>query len=161
VAQATLASERGLTLMELSYRMRGALWRIADLIRASGRENDAGILRDFGALVTQIDAACAIADRFLENRMAGVEQAGDASIVKNNYSRALRAYSLLGLRLGGIDEQYIAPITYGDLNTGNWMADFMNSYAWTIAGGSEEIQRNIIAERMLEMPREPKNWNQA
>jgi alkylation response protein AidB-like acyl-CoA dehydrogenase len=158
VAQATLASERGLTLMELSYRMRGALWRIADLIRSSGRENDAGVLRDFGALVTQIDAACAIADRFLENRMAGIEQVGDASIVKNNYSRALRAYSQLGLRLGGMGEQYIAPITYGDLNTGNWMADFMNSYAWTIAGGSEEIQRNIIAERMLAMPREPKGW---
>jgi cytosine/adenosine deaminase-related metal-dependent hydrolase len=70
----------------------------------------------------------------------------------------LREYSLLGTRLGGIDEQYRAAITYGDLNTGNWMADFMNSYAWTIAGGSEEVQRNIIAERMLEMQREPKGW---
>ena len=27
-----------------------------------------------------------------------------------------------------------------------------------IAGGSEEVQRNIIAERMLEMQREPKAW---
>ena len=51
-----------------------------------------------------------------------------------------------------------APITYGDLTTGNFMADFMNSYAWTIAGGSEEVQRNIVSERMLGMPREPKNW---
>lgn len=161
VAQATLSSERGLTLMELSYRMRGALWRVADLIRKNGREGDRGVLRDFGALVTQVDASCAIADKFLENRMAGIERIGDASIVKNAYSRALRAYSLLGLRLGGMDEQYIAPITFGDLNTGNWMADFMNSYAWTIAGGSEEVQRNIIAERMLELPREPKNWKVA
>jgi alkylation response protein AidB-like acyl-CoA dehydrogenase len=158
VAQATLSSERGLTLMELSYRMRGALWRVAELIRKNGRENDAGVLRDFGKLKTQIDAVCAIADTFLENRMNGLERLGDASIVKNAYSRALRAYSLLGLRLGGIEEQYVAPITFGDLNTGNWMADFMNSYAWTIAGGSEEVQRNIIAERMLEMPREPKGW---
>ena len=158
VAQATLASERGLTLMELSYRLRGALWRIRDLIRASGREGDVGVLRDFGQLVTQVDAACAIADRFLEKRMAGNEQVGDASVVKNNYSRALRAYALLGVQLGGMDEQYRAQITFGDLNTGNWMADFMNSYAWTIAGGSEEIQRNIVAERLLGMPREPKEW---
>ena len=158
VAQATLASERGLTLMELSYRMRGAMWRMADLIRKNGKENDAGILRDFGQLVTQVDTACAIADRFLDNRMKGIERIGDASIVKNTYSRALRAYSWLGVRVGGVDEQYIAPITFGDLNTGNWMADFMNSYAWTIAGGSEEVQRNIIAERMLDMPREPKGW---
>lgn len=158
VAQATLASERGLTLMELSYRMRGALWRVAELIRNNRLEGDAGVMRDFGALVTQIDAACAIADKFLENRIAGIERVGDASIVKNTYSRALRAYSLLGVRLGGVEEQYIAPITFGDLNTGNWMADFMNSYAWTIAGGSEEVQRNIISERMLDMAREPKGW---
>jgi alkylation response protein AidB-like acyl-CoA dehydrogenase len=158
VAQTTLSSERGLTLMELSYRMRGALWRIAELIREHGRDDDPGVLRDFGRLTTQIEAACAIADTFLENRMNGIERVGDASIVKNTYSRALRAYSLLGLRLGGLDEQYRHPITFGDLNTGNWMADFMNSYAWTIAGGSEEVQRNIIAERMLEMPREPRGW---
>lgn len=158
VAQATLASERGLTLMELSYRMRGALKRVAKLIREHGREDDQGILRDFGSLVTQVDAVCAIADQFLDNRIKGIERIGDASIVKNSYSRALRAYSLLGLRIGGMSEQYIAPITFGDLNTGNWMADYMNSFAWTIAGGSEEVQRNIISERMLDMPREPKGW---
>jgi alkylation response protein AidB-like acyl-CoA dehydrogenase len=158
VAQATLASERGLTLMELSYRTRGSLWRIAKLIREKGRSEDQGVLRDFGRLTTQIDASCAIADEFLENRMNGIERVGDASIVKNSYSRALRAYSDFGIRLGGMDEQYRAPITYGDLNTGNWMTDYMNSYAWTIAGGSEEVQRNIIAERMLGMPREPKGW---
>ncbi|GGC05807.1 acyl-CoA dehydrogenase [Novosphingobium endophyticum] len=158
VAQATLASERGLTLMELSYRMRGALGRVAKLIREYGREDDQGMLRDFGELVAEVDAVCATADRFLDNRIKGIERIGDASIVKNAYSRALRAYSKLGLRIGGVGEQYVAPITFGDLNTGNWMADFMNSYAWTIAGGSEEVQRNIIAERMLEMPREPKNW---
>jgi alkylation response protein AidB-like acyl-CoA dehydrogenase len=158
VAQATLSSERGLTLMELSYRMRGALWRMADLIRSNGLEQDAGVLRDFGQLVTQIDAVCAIADRYLENRVRGIERPGDASMVKNSYSRALRAYSRLGVRIGGMDEQYLGPITFGDLNTGNWMADFMNSYAWTIAGGTEEVQRNIIAERTLGMPREPRGW---
>jgi alkylation response protein AidB-like acyl-CoA dehydrogenase len=158
VAQATLSSERGLTLMELTYKMRGALSRIAQLIRKNGLENDAGVLRDFGQLVVRCDEACAIADRFLQNRIEGHEGLGDASIVKNTYSRVLREYSLLGTRLGGIEEQYRAPIVYGDLTTGNWMADFMNSYAWTIAGGSEEVQRNIIAERMLEMQREPKGW---
>lgn len=157
-AQATLSSERGLTLMELSYRMRGAAWRLADLIRENGREDDAGVLRDFGQLITQLDAATAIADQFLENRINGIEGVGDASIVKNTYARALRDYSRLGVRLGGIEEQYVKPITFGDLNTGNWMADFMNSYAWTIAGGSDEIQRKIIAERMLNMPKEPKGW---
>lgn len=158
VAQTTLASERGLTLMELSYRMRGNMGRLTTLIRDAGRADDAGLMRDLGRLSAQVDATCALADQFLENRMNGIERVGDASIVKNSYSRALRAWSDLGVRVGGMGEQYRNPITFGDLNTGNWMADFMNSFAWTIAGGSEEIQRNIIAERMLEMPREPKGW---
>jgi alkylation response protein AidB-like acyl-CoA dehydrogenase len=144
--------------MELSYRMRGALSRVTELIHRHGRENDVEVLREFGALTARVDSACAIADRFLENRMNGIERVGDASIVKLTFSRVLREYALLGLKIGGLDEQYRAAITFGDFNTGNWMADYMNSYAWTIAGGSDEVQRNIIAERMLDMPREPKNW---
>jgi alkylation response protein AidB-like acyl-CoA dehydrogenase len=162
VAQSTLASERGLTLLELSARMRGALWRIADLIGETGRKNDAGILRDLGRLSTKVDAACALADQFLANRIAGEERVGDASLVKLCYSRTLREFTALGLRLGGLDAQYHAPIIFGGgMETGNWMADFMNSYAWTIAGGSDEVQRNIIAERLLGMPREPKSWTLA
>ncbi|WP_417621333.1 acyl-CoA dehydrogenase family protein [Parasphingorhabdus sp.] len=158
VAQATLASERGLTLMELSYRLRGNMYRLAETVQKCGRVDDAGILRDLGRLVTQIDAVCALSDQFLQKRIDGTEVIGDASIVKNAYSHCLRAWADLGVRVGGITAQYREPITFGDLNSGNWMADFMNSYAWTIAGGSEEVQRNIIAERMLGMPREPKGW---
>jgi alkylation response protein AidB-like acyl-CoA dehydrogenase len=158
VAQATLSSERGLTLMELSYRMRGALARVAELIRKNGRE--------------QTRACCAISASWQPGRyrlrhcrpVPAEPHRRDRrpgrclDRQEHLFSRVLREYSLLGLRLGGMAEQYRAPITFGDLNTGNWMADFMNSYAWTIAGGSEEVQRNIIAERMLEMPREPKHW---
>ena len=159
VAQSTLSSERGLTLLELSTRLRGARWRLDSLIKASGRASDAGILREFGRLVTSIDAACALADQFLATRIAGEEQVGDASLVKLTYSRTLRAFTALGLRLGGINAQHHDPIVFGGgMETGNWMADFMNSYAWTIAGGSDEVQRNIISERMLGMPREPKTW---
>ncbi|WP_425999942.1 acyl-CoA dehydrogenase family protein [Caulobacter sp. DWR1-3-2b1] len=162
VAQSTLSSERGLTLLELSARMRGALWRIADLIRENGREGDAGILRDFGRLATKIDATCALADQFLANRISGKERVGDASLVKLSYSRTLREFTSLGLRISGLEAQYHAPIIFGGgMETGNWMADFMNSYAWTIAGGSDEVQRNIIAERLLGMPREPKSWTLA
>ena len=108
----------------------------------------------------RVDSVCAIADAYLQKRIEGTESIGDAALVKLGYSRCLRAWADFGVRIGGVSEQYRAPITFGDLNTGNWMADFMNSYAWTIAGGSDEVQRNIISERMLGMPREPKHWTQ-
>jgi alkylation response protein AidB-like acyl-CoA dehydrogenase len=37
---------------------------------------------------------------------------------------------------------------------GDWSHDYLESYSETIAGGTAEIQRNIIAERILGLPRE-------
>ena len=39
------------------------------------------------------------------------------------------------------------------LQDGRWVTGFFMSFANTIAGGSSEIQRNIIAERVLGLPR--------
>ena len=38
---------------------------------------------------------------------------------------------------------------------GDWQARFLHAPAIRIAGGSNEVQRNIIGERALGLPREP------
>jgi alkylation response protein AidB-like acyl-CoA dehydrogenase len=159
VAQATLASERGLTLVELTQRMRYALPLMAKAMREAGRYDDPAIRRDLGRLIARVDGACALADWYLLRRISGEEAPGDASMVKLNYARTLREFTSLGLRIGGLQSQYHRGFMRGATQeTGNWMVDFMNSYNWSIAGGSDEIQRNIISERLLGMPREPKTW---
>lgn len=161
VAQATLASERGLTLVELTQRMRYGLSMLTQTMKAQGRDKDGAILRDLGSLIPKVDAACALADQYLQKRISGTEQAGDASIVKLYYAQTLREFVALGTRISGLAGQYHGGFMRGATQeTGNWTLDFMNSYNWSIAGGSNEIQRNIIAERMLGMPREPKHWQQ-
>lgn len=159
VAQATLASERGLTLVELSQRMRYSLPLLARAMTDAGRADDDALRDALGRLSARVDATCALADRYLLKRISGEEAAGDASVVKLYYARTLREFTLLGRRIGGLQAQYDQGFMRGATQeTGNWAIDFMNSYNWSIAGGSDEVQRNIIAERMLGMPREPKDW---
>ena len=67
-----------------------------------------GVLRDLGRLATQVDAVCALADRFLQKRMAGEEAVGDASVVKNAYSAACAPGPILACALGGMAAQYRA-----------------------------------------------------
>lgn len=159
VAQATLASERGLTLVELNQRMRYALPMLLNTLREQGCIDDPALRRDLGAVITKVDASCALADQYLLKRISGEEAPGDASLVKLCYSRTLREFVSLGKKAAGLQGQYNSGFVRGATQeTGNWMLDFMNSYNWSIAGGSDEIQRNIISERILNMPREPKSW---
>ncbi|MGK2286377.1 acyl-CoA dehydrogenase family protein [Pedomonas sp. V897] len=158
VAQVTLASERGLTLVELTERMAQSLWRLVDAATGGSGDLsaiDPGLARSVADIATRIEALRAILVNFMANRIAGNEALGDASIIKLAYSRLSRDFTSLGLRLRGLpamrETSYVLGAGY---ETGNWMFDFLNSYQYNIAGGSNEIQRNIVAERVLNMPKE-------
>ena len=128
-------------------------------MKERGKDTDPVIRHELGALIPQVDAACATADHYLQKRISGTEQVGDASIVKLYYAQVLRKLVSLGTKVNGLEGQYHGGFMRGATQeTGNWTLDFMNSYNWSIAGGSNEVQRNILSERMLGMPREPKSW---
>ena len=42
---------------------------------------------------------------------------------------------------------------FGAFYDGAWAAQYLRSFSGTIAGGTSEIQRNIVAERVLGLPR--------
>lgn len=158
VAQTTLSSERGLTLVELTERMARSLWRLVGLVTADGREADRiddEARRRIVDIASRIEGLRAMIASLMARRIAGNEAVGDASIIKLAYARTLRDFTALGLRLRGVSAQRETAYVLGaGYETSNWMFDFMNSYQWNIAGGANEIQRNIISERVLSMPRE-------
>ncbi|HZV10177.1 MAG TPA: acyl-CoA dehydrogenase family protein, partial [Novosphingobium sp.] len=161
VAQSTLSSERGLSVLELAERMREGfklLLAAARMVAPGGRApfEDDEIRRRLVDLRCRIEALRLLVNNQLSGVLRGASAGVEPSIIKLYYSDLLRDFTELGVTIGGIEAQYLQAVLMGGANeTGYWMQDYLYSWAWTISGGSSEIQRNIIAERGLKLPREP------
>jgi len=156
IAQTTLNSERGLTIFELSERLSRSRWRLLEAMNAGehGMVADDQLRREAVDVFAKIEALGALVKEMMAKLVAGQDVGGAASIVKQISAQVLREYAALGQRSSPASQLH-SPFTLGaGHETGNWSFDYMNSFMWSIAGGSNEIQRNIISERVLGMPRE-------
>jgi alkylation response protein AidB-like acyl-CoA dehydrogenase len=153
VAQATLGAERGMTMLELAERLGHAGFRW--LVQACPVD-DPIVADRLAQFDIEITALRGLARDLVERTEAGTAGAADASIVKLYYSELLQRITDFGAELGGLaaHTQLAKPLSSG-WESGAWMLDFIGSWEWTIPGGASEIQRTIIAERGLGLPREP------
>ena len=83
----------------------------------------------------------------------GREPGPEASISKLFWSEYERRVGEIAAELLG-PEALVRPAGEG-YRTSHWQGVFLASRAGTIYSGTSEIQRNIIAERALGLPREP------
>ncbi|MCB9439548.1 MAG: acyl-CoA dehydrogenase family protein [Mycolicibacterium sp.] len=153
VAQETLGAERGMTMLELAERLGNAgLGWLAQACPA-GDAVAADRLAGFEIEIAGLRGLCR---DLVERSHAGTAGAADASIVKLYYSELLQRMTDFGAELGGVAASTVVtkPASSG-WESGAWVLDFVGSWEWTIPGGASEIQRTIIAERGLGLPREP------
>ena len=90
--------------------------------------------------------------RTLSNLGRGIEPGADSSVTKLVHSAMTRRLSAVALEVLG-EEAALWPSPGGELAAGTWQRQWLWSKAGSIAGGTDEIQRNIIAVRLLGLPR--------
>ncbi|MGO9933403.1 MAG: acyl-CoA dehydrogenase family protein [Steroidobacteraceae bacterium] len=86
--------------------------------------------------------------RFALDAADAVPDAG-GSLARLSFAEFTQRVSAAAIELYGIE----APEVVGDHG---WGHDYLFSFSETIAGGTAEIQRNIIAERVLGLPKGPR-----
>jgi alkylation response protein AidB-like acyl-CoA dehydrogenase len=165
VAQATLAIERGVATLGQQVGFRRELDALVDLARRGPAAADP-VLRDKLARAwIGLEAMQAHALATLENAAPRTGSFGpgspgtgspgasgaEASVTKLLWSRWHQALGELAMEVLGAPSMAARGAPY-DLD--DWQRLFLFSRADTIYGGSDEIQRNIIAERALGLPRQ-------
>lgn len=145
VAMATLGFERGVSTLAQQIAFRRELDAVIETATRTGAIDDA-VIRD-QLVRAQMDLEV-IRQHAL--RTLGGDQGDGASVAKLLWSNWHRTLGEIAMQVQGPNSLLVgANYELDDLQT-----LFLFSRADTIYGGSDEIQRNVIAERVLGLPRE-------
>ncbi|MYW93851.1 acyl-CoA dehydrogenase [Amycolatopsis rubida] len=151
VAMATLGFERGVSTIGQQVGFARELAGVVAAARANGRYDDPVVRDRLARAAVGLEVLRVHALRTLSAYEAG-SQGPEASVSKLLWARWHRELGELAMEVRG-GSALTAAGSY-DLDAQQTL--FLFSRADTIYGGSDEIQRNIIAERVLGLPREPR-----
>ena len=132
-------------------RPQYALNRLGELARAKGLFEDPGFVDRYIALKLDIEDLGALYGRFVEQAKRGEQLGSEVSMLKVFAMDSWQRLTELLVETGA-EEGVIAGLhSFGDAET-DFLNPFYYSRAGTIYGGSNEIQRNVLAKYVLSLP---------
>jgi alkylation response protein AidB-like acyl-CoA dehydrogenase len=159
ITNVTLRFERGSAWAQDIYELKEFLSDLSVLASKITRHDatawdDVGLRREAGHLAAEADALWALMKWQLgEVARTGMPGLGGSALKLAFTELNQRVYEL-GTRL--MARASLSRNDLADLPNGHTVDTFLNTLSLTIAAGSSQIQRNIVSERILEMPREPR-----
>ncbi len=145
IAMTTLAHERGTGFaFKEQVLQRIALDDVIALARARGRAGDPVVRQAVAGRHVDVEIMRLMNCRTLTRLAHGLEPGAESSLVKLFWARLTQDIHELALELEG---------AAGVRADGRWPHAFLWSRVSSIAGGTSEVQANIIAQRLLGLPR--------
>jgi alkylation response protein AidB-like acyl-CoA dehydrogenase len=157
ITQGSLAHERAMLWIDYAHILQRVVRELVELgdhpAPGGGRLGDDATYRDAVAgFHVDAQAILAMGYRGFSKFMLG-KASPEHSLLKLYGSEAMQRALLYGAEAMGVDEldaDRMGPPMWRD---GAWVVQYLRSFSGTIPGGTSEIQRNIIAERVLGLPR--------
>ncbi len=165
IAMALLGFERGEAAAVLPLEFRAELDRLVELARERGRLDDPVIRQRIAKAYTKVEIMRYLGMRTLTDYLKGHAPGPDAAITKVWWSEYHREATELAVDILGAEA--MAPSGRWPSNalrtddpgapndSASWVGELYVSRGGTIYAGTSEIQRNIIGERILGLPKEP------
>ena len=144
VAMATLSNERG-GVAALHLQLRARIVELVAAARHAGRTADPLVRDRLARLHSDGECLRYLADRSLARAAAGLPPGPESSVIKI-------AWSLLGQELPDVAVDVLGV----EALDGAWGQNLLHARSLTIAGGTTEVNRNIVGERVLGLPRGPR-----
>jgi len=161
MASGSLAHERGMVWINGVMGLEEALERLlreapAYLSRLSDEERTLALDRLVELQIDTTAVRCLGYRGFAKLVRGGT--APEQALMKMFASETRQRLALVAAEIQGADSLEVKPDPFdGHLSVeepqGTWLEQYFHSFANTIAAGTSEIQRNIIAERVLGLPR--------
>ncbi|HEV7887925.1 MAG TPA: acyl-CoA dehydrogenase [Acidimicrobiales bacterium] len=175
VAMTLLGFERGEAAAVLPIRFRTELDRLLALAKQYGKDEDPRIRQRLAWCYSKVEIMRYLGMRTLTQWLQGGHPGAEASISKLNWSEYHRVVTELAMDIMGMDglvpagrppaSAFQTDEPGAPNSTASWTGTFLNARAGTIYAGTSQIQKNIIGELVLGLPKEPKAdtgpWNES
>jgi len=125
---------------------------VESLVRTLARRETPGSpawLGELGHLIVEAQSLALLGQRATLRTLSGVDPGSGSSVRKLLGVEHEQRVQEMGMSLYGADAAVL------DGKAQRWEDGFLSTRCLTIAGGTSEVQRNVIAERLLGQPRDP------
>ncbi|MFF4034326.1 acyl-CoA dehydrogenase family protein [Streptomyces sviceus] len=166
VAQSLLGVERGEEAATNPILFRAEVERLVALARQYGKDQDPVIRQRIAWCWSKVEIMRCLGYRILTGWLKGAEPGPETSIAKLYWSEYHTEVTDLAMDIMGLHGQ--VPVGRGPLRTyrtddpgaanssGSWSTTYLIARSGTIYAGTSQVQRNILAEKVLGLPREPR-----